>query len=125
MQHQRYVMLTFVLGAVLVWITAQAGVSSLFEHMAWSDDGLLGVSTTTIVATVLAVGGFIACVRTKRAIDYVDEVVEELLKVTWPTRDETLHAATTVIATTIFVATVISLYDFTWKKLADLFLYKG
>jgi len=125
MQHQRYVLLTFAVGAILLWVAAQSGVSSLFERMAWSDEPILGLSESTLIATAIAIGGFVVCLRTERAITFVDEVMDELLKVTWPTREDTLHASTTVIGTTFFVASVISAYDFLWKKLADLFLYKG
>jgi preprotein translocase SecE subunit len=43
--------------------------------------------------------------------------------VTWPSREETVRASTTVVLTTLFMASLLAVYDFTWKNLADLFLF--
>jgi preprotein translocase subunit SecE len=56
---------------------------------------------------------------------FTDEVVGELARVTWPTRDETVRASVTVIFTTIFSASLLAAYDFLWKNIADYFLFSG
>ena len=59
----------------------------------------------------------------RKVLLFADEVVNELMQVAWPTREETLRASTTVVLTTFFTAAVIAVYDFIWKNLADLFLF--
>ena len=61
--------------------------------------------------------------RSRKTIAFTDEVVGELYKVTWPTKDETIRASTTVIMTTLFIAAVLAAYDLVWKNLADLVLF--
>jgi preprotein translocase subunit SecE len=124
MQHQRYVLLAFIVGAILLGLTVQAGSTSIFEQFAIADQRVLGVANvSTLLSLATSVVAFAIVMRTQRAVTYVDEVVDELTKVTWPTREETIRAATTVVFTTLFVATVITAYDFIWKKLADIFLF--
>ncbi len=74
---------------------------------------------------IVAVALFVGLIRSSQAVQYFDEVVDELHKVTWPTREETLRAATTVVFTALFVALLIGGYDFLWKSVADLVLYGG
>ncbi|TNE88652.1 MAG: preprotein translocase subunit SecE [Deltaproteobacteria bacterium] len=63
--------------------------------------------------------------RNEQAVAFTDEVVEELTKVTWPTRDETVRASTTVVVATLFTAAVLGGYDYLWKQVADLVLFNA
>lgn len=127
MSKQRYVMLAFILGAILVGMTLQSAAESAFAQFMWPDNriffGLL--NTTTAIALVGGAATFGILIRTPRALQFTGEVVTELLRVTWPTREETVRASTTVIVTTLFTAALLAVYDFTWKNLADVFLFSG
>jgi len=124
MQHQRYVLLVFVACAILIGISMQAASSSLFEQFAWADTRFFGlVNLTTLIAVATGGVAFVGLIRNVPAVTYADEVMDELLKVTWPTREETIRAATTVVLTTFMIALLVGVYDFVWKKMADLFLF--
>lgn len=124
MSNQRYVLLSFVVGAVLVGLTVQAAANSAFLQFAWPDRRLLGVlNTTSAIALLSGLVTFVALLRNHKAVSFTDEVVGELRRVTWPTREETVRAATTVVLTTLFVAGLLGAYDFVWKNLADLVLF--
>ncbi len=123
MQHQRHVLLVFLVLAVLTGVTLQAASSSLFERLAVPDTHIGGlVYTTTLVSVAAGAGTFFTLIRNTKAIRYTDEVVDELQKVTWPTREDTIRAASTVVLTTLFVALVVTFYDFLWKNVAGYFL---
>jgi preprotein translocase subunit SecE len=124
LSKQRYVLLAFVLGAILVGFTLQAALTSAFAQFAVPDNRIGGlVATSTAIAIVGAVATLIGLVRSRRAMTFAGEVVGELLRVTWPSRDEALRASTTVVLTTVFTASLLAVYDFTWKNLADLILF--
>lgn len=124
MSKQRYMLLVFVLFAVAMGLTIQAASVSLFAQFAIRDDRVLGIATTT---SLLALGGgavtFVGLMRSKTAGTFTREVVGELLRVTWPTREESVRAATTVILTSLLIAALLAVFDFTWKNLADLILF--
>jgi preprotein translocase subunit SecE len=121
---QRYVLLVFVLVAIGVGLTVQAAVVSAFAQFAYPDNRLLGILSTSSALSLVSGGlSFLALLRNRPALTFTGEVVTELLRVTWPTRDEAVRAATTVVLTTLFVAALLAVFDFTWKNLADLILF--
>lgn len=125
MNHQRFVLLAFVVGAVFAAAVLQAAVGSLFIYLDMQDVRVMGGLFNTSDLVALA-GGFVAffgLLRNASAVQFTDEVVGELLKVTWPTREEALQAASTVIFTALFVSVVIGFYDLMWNNVASAFLY--
>jgi preprotein translocase SecE subunit len=125
MVNQRFVLLAIFGAAVFVAAVLQSAVSTAFLQMAWEDTRLLGGAANLSDATAVAGGAvaFVALVRNVDAVRFTDEVVGELKKVTWPSRDEAFQAATTVVFTAVFVSAVIAAYDFVWKNVADFFLF--
>jgi preprotein translocase SecE subunit len=121
---QRYVLLVFVVAAFLVGFTVQAATVSGFAQFAYPDNRLMGVlSTSSAISLLSAALTFVGLIRYPTASTFTGEVVGELMRVTWPTREEALRAATTVVLTAIFTATLVAVFDFTWKNLADLILF--
>ena len=87
---------------------------------------VLGVlSASTAAAVVVAGASFFVLLRNVRATDFTDEVVSELRKVAWPSRDETVNNTLIVIGATVFFSILLAFYDFAWAKLTELFLYSG
>lgn len=124
MKYPNYVLLCLAIGAIGIGLLVQSAAFSGMQQFAYADNMLLGLISTS---SALGVGAFflsgLILMRWKRALLFTDEVVNELMQVTWPTRDETLRASTTVILTTFFTAAVLAAYDFLWKNLADFFLF--
>jgi preprotein translocase SecE subunit len=124
MQHRRQVLLIFLACAALVGATVQAAGSSAFEQFAIADTRVLGlVNISTLIAMVAGVLTFVGLTRRQDAVTYADETVDELKKVTWPSRDEAVRGATTVVLSTLFIASLVAAYDLLWKNLADVFLF--
>lgn len=124
MKHQRYVLFSFALGAILFgWLVQSAGVT-MFAQFALTDNRIGGIlTTTTLLGLVAGAGSFFGLIRSRKAVSFSSEVVGELLRVTWPSRDETVKASTTVVLTTLFTSAMLAVYDLIWKNLADLFLF--
>lgn len=125
MSQQRFVILAFVVGAILFGMVIQSALASAMLQFSVTDDRLLGglTSTSTLAGVVGGGLGFFFAIRNAVWVKYSDEVIGELRKVTWPSREETVRATTTVVLTTIFVAALLGLYDLLWKNVADLFLF--
>jgi preprotein translocase subunit SecE len=123
-KFQRYVLLAFVVGALLMGWAVQAACVSGFAQFAILDRTFFNVVSMSSLAG-LVTGGvtFAVMIRSPKTINFTDEVMGELYKVTWPTKDETVRASTTVIMATLFIAAVLAAYDVIWKNLADLVLF--
>jgi preprotein translocase subunit SecE len=55
-------------------------------------------------------------------ITYFKEVREELTKVTWPTRQQTIQKTTLVIVSSVVVGFYIGALDFIFTKLSELII---
>jgi preprotein translocase SecE subunit len=120
----RYVVLTHALIAIILGAIARSALVSGFGQFGIPDNELFGLVTTTTAASVAFAGLELTIVlRNNAAMTFTDEVIAEIRRVTWPTRQEAVRAATTVVITAAFVALTISVYDLVWKKLADLILF--
>jgi len=122
--YYRYVVLVLIATTTLVGVALRSGLSAGFAQFGLADDRVFGLlPTTTVISAVVAVALFAFGLRNVRFLTFVDEVVAELGRVTWPTRPEAVRAAATVVITAGFLAIVISVYDLIWKNLANLILY--
>jgi preprotein translocase SecE subunit len=122
---QRYVIVLFVIGSVMLGTALRAASDSLFEQLAIQNASWLGdsIQTSGLVGLVGAAVTFFALLRNRDAVTFVGEVVGELAKVTWPSREEAVRATSTVIFTTLFMAVVIGVFDLVWKNVAEYFLF--
>lgn len=124
MYYYRYVVLVHALIAILLGVSLRAGISSAFVEFGYTDMNLGGVvAMSTLISVVLALVEFGVVLRSPAVTTFTDEIVAEIMRVTWPSRDEAVRAATTVIVTVSIMAAVISLYDLLWKQLANLILF--
>ena len=124
MKHTRYVLLTFVVAAVLTGSLARSCSVAFLAQMAMPDTRVLGIlNTSSTLALVCGVTMFMFLIRHLPSRRLVDEVITELRLVTWPTREETIRASTTVILTTFFTAGLLAAYDYVWKGVADKILF--
>ena len=122
MQLQRWVVLSFIVTAILVGMTVQSASISGFAQFAIPDSRVGPITLSTVLALVSGGGTLLALMRNQRVVEFSIEVVAELAKVTWPNKDETIHASTTVVVTTVLIATLLGIYDFLFKNLADFVL---
>ena len=94
-------------------LTLQSAIVSAVAQFGWSDNRLFGlVNSSTALAVLGGALTFGILIRTKAAVQFSSEVVGQLLQVTWPSREETVRAATTVVVTTLFTAGLLAVYDF-------------
>jgi len=91
--------------------------------LVWSNFAEPPATVITGIAAVIGLGGAIALYRNERIHTLVSEVVTELAKVTWPTREETYVSTIVVIITSLIAAAVVGAFDFVWSFVTDL-LYK-
>lgn len=127
MRYYSWVLLSFVVAAILVVIVMQSAVTSAFTRIGYPDYRILfgWASTSGTIAVISGVATLVVLVRNERVLRFTDEVIGELARVTWPTRDETVRASVVVIFTTIFTASLLAAFDYLWKNLADYFLFSG
>jgi preprotein translocase subunit SecE len=87
-------------------------------------DPVIGfMSASAMAAIFLGLGTFVALMRNTQVVTFADEVIEELNKVTWPEKDETVNFTVVVVGVTLFIAAALGLYDYVWAEVTQMVLY--
>lgn len=120
--QQKWVNLSFVaasllLAYVLFVLATKFSVILDFE-------GRIGSLDKIIMGGAFAVGlgFFIALSKSGKATNFMQEVVAEISKVTWPTTDETFKATIAVLIAVTIAGVVLWLVDSLWVYLIGLVL---
>jgi preprotein translocase SecE subunit len=114
----RWVQYVFVVaGLFFLWFLDKVAT------LVWSNFAEPPATTITAISAVIGLGGAVALYKNERVHSLVTDVVTELAKVTWPTRQETYVSTIVVIVTSLIAAAVVGAFDFVWSFFTDL-LYK-
>lgn len=127
MSNQRFIFLAFLVcaisaGAVLrsasVSVMLSLGSYGLADHMVL---GLMPLSS--VIGIVGGILTFFALFKNTRAVSYADEAIGELVKVTWPDREETINSSLIVIVTSVIFSGSLAIFDFVWARVTNLILF--
>jgi preprotein translocase subunit SecE len=123
--NQRYIVLAFLAFASVLGAAVHGIVVPLLARFNMSDPEIIpGIANaSSLVAIALSIGTFIALMRLPSVISYTDEVIAELQKVVWPTRDETVRNAVIVLGTVLVLSAILGTYDYIWGAITKVFLY--
>lgn len=115
----------FYAGSTLVaWVIFAKSFGLIFGILGMRNAHLLGKDFTT--TTLLGAGAAIALLfwswRSVQVRPVVNEVADELVKVTWPTWDETKNNSRMTIVVTVIVAVILWVFDQVFGNLTNLIL---
>ena len=114
----RWVQLAFMaLALVLLWLLDKV------VTIVWDKFAEPKPLVVTLVAAAVAIGTTLFLYRHPTVSRMSNEVVGELAKVTWPSRDEIQAATIVVIITSIIASLIVGAFDAVWSSLTDL-IYK-
>jgi preprotein translocase SecE subunit len=118
--QQKWVNLSFVaasllLAYVLFVLATKFSVLLDFEGRVGSLDKILMAG-----AFAIGLGFFIALTKSGKATNFMQEVVTEISKVTWPATDETFKATIAVLIAVTIAGVVLWLVDSLWVYLIGL-----
>lgn len=112
---ERWVQFSFIaLGGLVIFIGDKL-IEGIWGYFAEPDPTIVSGSAALLGIVV----AFLAY-RHPRANELAHEVVGELSKVTWPTRDETYYSTVVVIVTSVIAAVYTGVFDAVWSAFTDL-----
>jgi preprotein translocase subunit SecE len=125
MNNQRYIALAFIVFATVLGAAVHGIAVPLVARFNLSDPEIIpGIANATSLAGIgVGVVTFFVAMRTQSVVSYTDEVIGELRKVVWPTRDETVRNATIVLGTVLVLSLILGAYDYVWGAITKVFLY--
>ncbi|MBI2373748.1 MAG: preprotein translocase subunit SecE [Deltaproteobacteria bacterium] len=122
---QRYVVSAYLVVGVLAWVTIAKFLGLFLETIAVGDPALLGSNfkVSTLVGLITSAGLTMYAYRHEKLMQFSAEVVGELKKVTWPTREETYVHTRVVLITALLMAALMSVLDLVWAQVTGV-IYK-
>ena len=117
----RYVIVGIVLLAVLVAVPLYHALLWGWAQLGWDDMPIIAreVTLTRLIAIGVAVGAAVFVIKHGPTFQLANEVVDELAKVTWPTREETGNATVVVIVTVVVCSAYLGVFDAVWLSLTN------
>jgi len=117
----RYVIVGIVVLAIFVAISLSHAFAWSWAQLGWDDLPIIGrdVTLTRVIAFAIALGAAVFVIRHGPTFQLANEVVDELAKVTWPTREETGSATVVVIVTVVVCSAYLGVFDAVWLSLTN------
>ncbi len=124
---KRMVNLFFAGSTLLCWMTFSKVYASLFAALKVADTHLLGkgFTLTTGIAAATAIVLLVWVWKHPRLKTQIDEVGEELVKVTWPSWEETRNHSKITIIVTMIIAAILWIFDQVFGNLTERLLQMG
>ncbi len=112
---ERWVQFAFVALAVFIVYVTDKLVTFTWEFWAEPNDTIV-----TAIAVAVGIAGSVLAYQNDRFRDFCTEVVTELSKVTWPTREETWYSTLVVLTASFIAAVYTGMFDAIWSAVTDL-----
>lgn len=124
---KRMVNLFFAGATLLAWMTFSKFYQSIFGVLKVRDTHLLGKEFTlsTGIAAATALVLLVWVWKHPRLKPQLDEVGEELIKVTWPDWEETRNHSKITIIVTMIIAAILWIFDQVFGNLTERLLQLG
>jgi preprotein translocase subunit SecE len=99
-------------------------MAGLFAVMGIKDPAVLGrdFTNSTMLALGLTVASLFYALRATVAYAFVKQVAEELVKVTWPSFDESKDNTSSTILVTAIIGVILFVFDWFFGNLTDFLL---
>ncbi len=125
---ERYVIVSILVMAMVLAMTLARGFEWIWVAASIDDPYIFGIRQlplTALMAYVISFGCAVFCLKNDNIRTLSNEVVDELSKVTWPTREETGQATIVVVVTVLICSAFLGLFDAVWLWLTDRLLGIG
>lgn len=122
MSKRRILGFSFVAASVAVFIVMRATVTWVIDQTGLPNMALGPFTISDGVAMLITVGAAIGSWKAPKVHGFLTEVVDEVGKVVWPTRQEVRDSTIVVLVFVFVVASILGTFDLVWAKLTNLIL---
>ncbi len=123
--NKKWILLGYTIISLLIWVTFAKFFNSIFTWFNIGDFNILGpqFKLSTLIGLAITVGTLIFCIKSPKIMALSDEIIIELRKVSWPTRQETYYSTLVVIITVLIMSAILGLFDAIWLKVTNIIYY--
>lgn len=123
--RQRYVVVGVLILAVILGLSFSHGLQWIWSELALNDLPLFGIRElpiTTLLGYGIAFGAALFVLKHQPTHTLAMEIVDELARVTWPSREETGNATVVVIVTVVICSAYLASFDAFWLWVTNMIL---
>lgn len=122
--YQRWINISYLVVSALLWLVFRHLAEVVWDlaRLPMSQDAV--IAPTDWVALGLATVVFVTLLRNRRLNEFMGEVAQELVKVTWPPRKESVMSAGVIAVLVGVVSLLLVGFDTLWQKLIGLIVFK-
>ena len=121
-RYRKWVDLFLALCGVALWFLLRQMLTQVWDIFRLPVFADLPVQLPSLAAFVLSVAAFFLTKSNGRAMTFLDEVSQELSKVTWPNMKDTVASTGVIIVMVGIAAVLLFLFDTLWGTLTRSFL---
>lgn len=117
MDNRKIILSSYVVATFIIWFLVRSAISAL--RLEWyAFRRLPGIEwLQEIMPIVLCLITFFVLFKHLRVNTFMDEVVVELKKVTWPNRDDVTKSTTVVVICILVASLILASFDLVWGKI--------
>ena len=117
MDNRKLTLAAYILGSIIVWFYARSIVEYVYVNFYQIRRLLAGAEVVReALPLVFAGGAFVILLKHPKVNSFMDEVVTELKKVTWPGRPDVVRSTTVVIICIMIASVILASFDVVWGR---------
>lgn len=118
MDNRKLTLASYIFLSVVVWFYTRSIVQYVYVNFSKVRRMLMGMEVVReALPLVFAVVTFIVLFKHPKVNLFMDEVVSELKKVTWPGREDVVRSTTVVIICIMIASVILASFDVVWGRL--------
>ncbi len=123
MDNRKTIIASYVIGSMALWFLTRQGLQALFvgfyQVRKMPNFALIRELVPVVAGSIL----FLGLLWNKKVNTFLDEVVSELRKVTWPSREDVVKSTIVVLGCVLFASGVIAIFDVAFGKMISYLLH--
>jgi preprotein translocase subunit SecE len=122
MDNRKIILTFYIVSSLIVGFMLRTGIQYFYSisFRIRQIPGITAIREAVPVAIALILFAFLA--RHKRYNDLLDDVVSELKKVTWPSREDVVRSTVVVLACIAIASLILGFFDVFWGKVVGYLL---
>ncbi len=123
MDNRKIIITSYLVSSMVLWFLTRSAIQWFYLTF-YQVRRLPGIAFGREVLPVLVGGATLLILsRHPKTTPLLDEVITELKKVTWPSRDEVVKSTTVVVICVLFASFMLAGFDLAWGKVIGFLLH--
>jgi preprotein translocase subunit SecE len=123
MDNRKIIVASYVGASIILWYLTRQGLQGLYVGL-YQVRRLPGIALIReFLPVIVGLATFFILLLNTKVGSFLDEVVLELKKVTWPSREDVVKSTAVVLVCVLFASCVLAVFDIAFGRVIGYFLH--